>query len=1024
MIPCQLSFFGLGSYAGREELDFEHDLGTGGLFLIHGATGAGKTTILDAITDALYGRPSGENRTESTFRADLAPADKPSWAELVFAIGTNRYRIRRQLEFQKPGLKTLKPRRAELYAVAAEGEQLLASKVTDVNTRITEIIGLEHAQFCQVVLLPQGDFQKFLMADVSERSKILQKIFRTERYERLADRLAAKARKIETDRHELGKKDEARLEQIGAKSRAELSAAVKAETKNLAMLLKAERTAKAAAETAQREKQAADLLEKQFQEMSARERELAEIEAKKDRIEVWRQSLAHAEHAAPLMKDESRAKSLAKELENRKKTREQAEKEAARAAEDERRAAESLAEEEARGEEREQLQRERARLEGLSDAAALLAAAEKEYQAARCAAEAARKTATDAEKRHTALSEKAEQLTAEEKKLLQMQTAVSELTQKKNALEKNRDILHKGKECSCAVQKAAKKAEKAKKLAAKMRERAEAAAKYAAQQRELYRLSVAFTLADGLKDGMPCPVCGSTHHPQLAVRDDIVPTKEELEKAETIRDAAQRKASAASEAAVAAETKHQGEIKRLADAREKWEPDFKSDETLLAAELKKTTDALLAAQEASKQLPMVQEERKRNTAAKETAAAKEKRAKDELQAAAAAEGTARGQVTAVQKRLPEELRAPGALTAAMEKTSHALAAATRALDTTRQKLEIARTKRAAADAAKRSAEEEVVQASTAAAKGWEDFRTAVKKAGFTEEEYRDIVRNSQMMLAENRENVKKSIDAFDAALIDARAAFRAAKELVDKKIRPDTIALAKKERAATAAAHEVTKRAAAAAAALKQKKYVQQQLAKSDEAYEVLSEKYRIAGTLADVASGRMGGMNMPFSVYVQRSIFAEVMDAANRRLAIMSRDRYQLVFGDIGEGDRRKKAGLELSVLDSNSGKKRDVKSLSGGESFLASLSLALGLSDIVQEYAGGVRLDTMFIDEGFGALDQEKLDIALNVLTKLHTEGARLVGIISHVEGLEQRIPARLEVTRTASGSRAHFVFGTKEI
>uniref|UniRef100_UPI0026326F10 SbcC/MukB-like Walker B domain-containing protein n=1 Tax=uncultured Mitsuokella sp. TaxID=453120 RepID=UPI0026326F10 len=218
--------------------------------------------------------------------------------------------------------------------------------------------------------------------------------------------------------------------------------------------------------------------------------------------------------------------------------------------------------------------------------------------------------------------------------------------------------------------------------------------------------------------------------------------------------------------------------------------------------------------------------------------------------------------------------------------------------------------------------------------------------------------------------------------------------------------------------------AAAAAAALKQKKYVQQQLAKSDEAYEVLSEKYRIAGTLADVASGRMGGMNMPFSVYVQRSIFAEVMDAANRRLAIMSRDRYQLVFGDIGEGDRRKKAGLELSVLDSNSGKKRDVKSLSGGESFLASLSLALGLSDIVQEYAGGVRLDTMFIDEGFGALDQEKLDIALNVLTKLHTEGARLVGIISHVEGLEQRIPARLEVTRTASGSRAHFVFGTKEI
>ncbi len=1022
MRPLQLRFFGIGSYAGKQELDFEHALPEGGLFLIHGDTGAGKTTILDAITFALYGEASGEDRKSGkSFRADLAPAGEPTWAELVFALGKEKYRIYRSMDLRVEGRKTPLPGKAVLYRVTEDGEEEVVEKKKSLVTQaVTDRIGINHEQFCQIVLLPQGDFKTFLVANSKERSLILQKLFRTERFSQIEERLKERASTLEKEAKELLAKEKTLLEQVDCESREELAARIRegqAEAEALALRVRA---AQKASDEAQKAYAAGQEIAKQFDTLALREKELAEKQAKIPTQQKFQKKLAEAKKAILPMEREKQAKEREKEETLRQQETRAARTAQAAAQEAQTRARADLAREEAREPERIGLREEKTRLEQLRTTAEAYGKAQEEAAKSKAArdrteteAAALAKRLAEAEAAEKAGEQREGELSGAPESLLRLEAALESLQQKAKQAEKIKGLQEECKKAEKACQEKRESAEAAGKTAEELAQRA-------ARLRELYRLSTAFSLAEGLEEGEPCPVCGSTHHPRLAVREELVPTREELKQAEGEAEAHQRAAAKAQAEAVKAEGTLQSAKRLLDDATASWEPSDSLEAEHWVALQRETKAQRDEAKRAAEELRAIQAKRAEARRAREALTAEAATAQQALQEARAAEGAAQGRLAEMEKNLPEDLRAAGVLAERLAKVKAALATAEAQLKKCQeasQQAERLSTEKAAqlerAEAEQKAAELRAVEAG-------KDFTESLAASGLSREAYEAIATDPQWSTSAHRERVEKRIREFDEELAALERSAKDAREAVAGKAQPDLDAQREAAEAAGAALLSVSAEKSRVETVIKQQRAIEGQLAKNQAAHEALDREYRLASSLATVAVGTIG---MHFQTYVQRAIFYDVMDAANRRLSVMSRQRFQLVMGDTGQDGGRGWEGLELAVLDADTGKARSVRSLSGGEGFLASLSLALGLSDVVQEHAGGVRLDTMFIDEGFGSLSAQVLDTALDALTQLQQEGDRLVGIISHVTELETRIPARLEVTRTETGSHARFEMGILE-
>ena len=1024
MRPLKLRFFGIGSYAGEQELDFEHGLAGSGLFLIHGATGAGKTTILDAITYALYGEASGQNRDKNdTLRADRAPEDEATWAELTFSLGAARYRVYRSLKHQKPGRKGITPAKAELYRTDDE-EVLMESAPKAVTQRVTELIGIDHAQFCQVVLLPQGDFQKFLVANSQERSNILQKLFRTERYSAIEERLKKRAASLEKEAKSLREREMACLEQAGCATPDALDAAIAAGAQKGKELEKEEASAAKEAQKAQAAHSEGKALAERFAARDARAKEFANLREKLPTQQEFEQKLQDAEHAALPIERESRAQALRVEAKARREAALAAEKARADAETAAERAEAALKQEEAREGERDALRNERANLTRLAHTAEAYGAAEREMRAA----QEAKANAEGVAARLAAEAERA----ASEEKVLQAQEAelagaagtCALCTARVQEMQQKADLAAKILRHTEAV----RGAESARARAEEAAEREERTAKESDVQadrlRVLYRMSAAFSLAEHLAEGEPCPVCGATHHPKLAEKEGVVPTKAELEQAERAAKTANERASRARGAAIEAAGEKETVSRLLAEAQGAWQ---EGDALCAAARAAALAEAEEALKKATKEKATLADVRAKLAKAQEARARRDetiRTAQDAVQAASARYGAASGRIKEMEEHLSPELRAPDAVKKKLQAASAALAKLEEALSQAQANDTAAKEASATCRAKSLSAEEEARKAQAALADGVAEFRAVLGDSGLTQEAYEAIARDKNWSRAEYRREVAAHIQAFSKKYAASERAVQDAEKAIAGAVRPDVAALCASAEAAQRTLRALTNDKAHMEAAQAQLKKAAKEVAQYEAAHAKADAAYRLADSLASVATGERGH-GVHFQTYVQQSIFCEVMDAANARLAIMSRQRFQLVMGDRGQDQRRGRGweGLELAVLDAETGKPRGVRSLSGGESFLASLSLALGLADVVQAYAGGVRLDTMFIDEGFGSLDMETLDTAIEALIALQKDGARLVGIISHVTELEARIPARLEVERGAKGSHAYFAMGVLE-
>ena len=926
MRPLRLTLSAFGPYAAETTLDLEK-LGKGGLYLITGDTGAGKTTIFDAITYALYDHSSSGIREGSMLRCKYADDKTPTFVELEFEVHGVRYMVRRNPEYQRPkargeGMTTEKADATLTYP----DDRPPVTKAKDVTAAVQEIIGLDYNQFSQIVLIAQGQFTKLLNASTEERSRIFRKLFRTQRYAQLQERLQAEAAALNQQRTAQNAKldsllgglqfapddpDAEALRALCAQTVPETALALlDALTARQAAALEeagtALHTTEAQLDTVQRQLGAAAQAQRLAQQLTARQAELAAVRPALDaaRAEADRHAGDAAQLDALTAQVTQAQSALAAYDALDAVCRQQTEaRDAARLA-----AA--------------QAQKRRTQLDSLN---AALAAAETELSAL-----------ADADTR-----------------LLALQTHSTQLAQRGEALAKLEQRLA---ECQHQA-KTAHKAQESYRAAAAAQDEART------RQNTLERAFLdaqAGLLAESLTEGAPCPVCGSTHHPARALLPHTAPTQAQVEAARQVAATADRQAQTASAAAQSAlAAANEAKISLRRDAETLLPERFTAPEgtvpltfALMTNVLAEETAALQTAQAGcatqcrqaeadcrrKAQLEADRQNKTRQRPALEQAAAEADRSAAAQNAGADA---LEGQIAERRAALPYPRRADAQ--AALDKLAADRSALRTGMDTAQRKLKQA---------------EQAVAAAEAAVEALRTQQTAAQKEL--------PARSAEELTAQQTE------------LTAARETLRSREKQLSAQLLPNC---------KTAAQY----RAAA-------------------EARQTLESRWQWVSALAATAGGTLTSkQKIKLEAYIQMNYLDRILRYANTRLMQMTAGQYELE--RIGAENQRSQSGLDLGVIDHYNGTRRSVKTLSGGESFKASLALALGLSDEVQSSAGGIRLDTLFLDEGFGSLDEESLELAIRVLSGL-TEGDRLVGIISHVGALKDRSDRQVVVHKARTG------------
>ncbi|MGK9221678.1 MULTISPECIES: AAA family ATPase [unclassified Microbacterium] len=998
---------GFGPFRRRQVVDLDA-YAADGLFLIGGRTGAGKSSILDAITFAIFGSVPRYEGGEKRLRSDHCEPDDPTSVAVEFTTGGTRWRIERSPEYERPKKRgdgmTTAPARAQMGEVVGDSVDWRAAKDRDVANLVAEVVGLNQQQFLQVILLAQGRFARFLLADNNDRQKLLRTLFgsrRFEDYERELDQRRASAEATVAEGRQLlsvvldqadgiaarlpssseaaadgeggaiadaatadgpgrevteaavGRAPDgmriAELERAEQRSRHEVEIAEAAEAE-------ARRRREAAAETfdrlrGEREKQEQrDGLRRRLDELEARiddiERARAELTAAR-RAESVRGALDGAGRALAAVATAVSAVEGAAE-----RWSEFASGEGLEPADLERIATEA---QQRIGEWRPVLAVEQS-----------LVADEETLAALRDEAARAQERADEVAARLAEIPRRRGELDAAAKSATetagQRRHAEDRLTSATAQLEAAREVAR----LASAYERAAAAAEEA------LRARDAADRELAELHRR--RLSgYAAELAAELSDGVACAVCGSTAHPAPAERDDDHVSAEEIDAAE------ERKAHASRTELAASETRREAQ-RALAEAEAK-----------------------------SGGRSVEQLESERDAAAEElraaTAAAEELKAIESAQRELAEEEQRLGaERTAVETEKTELASRIRSAEDGLEKNRATVKAARGDAESVADRIE-AETRRAAAAEAYAEAQNDALRAERAATEAAEALDRAVRDAGFADvESARTAIRDVAA-----QEQLEQRISTHDGDLRSTKAALMELEFLV----LPEEPIDVDGAQAALAAADDARDAAVAHLSSMRQlAAALQDALRRAQEAHESIAAAVREATIIRDLADA-VAGRNMKkmdLETFVLAAELEGIVEAANRRLDEMSDGRYALQHTD-ALAYRNAASGLGLEVLDRFTGQPRSPRSLSGGETFLASLALALGLAEVVTNRAGGITLDTLFIDEGFGSLDSETLEVAMRTLDGLR-EGGRTVGVISHVEAMKEQIPAQLRVDRTPQG------------
>ncbi|MBV7247363.1 AAA family ATPase [Streptomyces sp. MW-W600-10] len=1005
----RLSITAFGPFGATQEVDFDA-LSSAGLFLLHGPTGAGKTSVLDAVCFALYGAVPGARQSPgASLRSDHAPAGLPTEVQLELTVGGRRLEVTRSPAQPRPKKRgdgfTMEKAQSRLRAYDPErGWQALSKSHQEIGEELTQLIGMSRDQFCQVVLLPQGDFARFLRADAEARGKLLGRLFDTRRFAAVEDRLAelrrgAEAKVTAADERilALAQRTAQAAGPVGAEATpiaarpgepglaeavlewAAIARSTARERLDIAhgAVTAAEgrqRTARRALD-AERER---DRLQQRYEETRRRSAALEERRPEHDRCQEQLERARKADRVAPaldLREEAERAhRRAADELD---RARAQLPPDLADAGPDqltelERRfrqelgGLESARRAEARSAEidgeRDRLEREsRADEATVRDADAWLAGWDTVHAGLRERIATAQEAATRAEQLAGLLAPARRRLDA---------------ARRREAL--------------------AAEAETAREALAEARERALGAHETWLGLRERRLRDIAAELAAGLVEGAPCTVCGSAEHPAPATEGDghVDRATEEAaltahRRAEEARTRAEQALGLVRErhAAAAAEARDAEPSSAVARADAGTEPDPGPS----VGELRDLVERLTAEHAGAHRLAAGTHAAREALDAAEREHLKRLELRQEAERRAAARTSRREALDREQAVLRDELAVvrgeSGSVAAYAERLTRRVALLAEAAEAVRAEQE--------ADRRRKEADGRLSDAAFRAS-----FDTPEAAA-------------ATLLDASAQRELQHRIDAWqaEAAAVADRRGERDAREAAEQT--PAQPAAAQRE---FDAAERLLREASSARAAAEERcaELVRLSREAADEVRRLgpVRQEYERIARLAGLAAGTSADneRKMRLEAYVLAARLEQVAAAATARLRQMSSGRYTLVHSDARTGGRR--AGLGLHVVDAWTGSERDTATLSGGETFFASLALALGLADVVTEEAGGVRLDTLFIDEGFGSLDDQTLDEVLDVLDSLR-ERDRSVGIVSHVADLRRRIPVRLEVVKERQGS-----------
>lgn len=1013
MIPIYLEMKAFGPYAGQEIVDFRR-LGEHKLFLIYGPTGSGKTTILDAICYALYGSTSGNSRTGAHMRSEYASPEEVTSVSFRFAIGQKYYRVDRRPEQEiakkrGTGLKKASAK-AALYETDENGEneELLAAK--NVTAAVEQLLGFKADQFRQVVLLPQGDFRRLLLANSGERQQIMQTLFHTQRYARFQELAKERHDALASQYEDVRRQREQCLIALEVTDENEIAAKETQWQVRQAETGKQQQAAEERRKAVQERFQAAQELASHWQLRDEKAKEAAALQQQEEAFQAKRQQIAILRKAEILAEPCRHLDDLEKEGKEARKAAEKAGRLAEKGQNDLKAAQQELADLVQREGEYKEAAAEKARLAALQDKAA-------SYRDC-CQAEVqCRKEAAAAEK---AWREARQGKDAEKKALDQAQAAVAQLSETAVAAEQAKARWQSLQErlqqeegaaaLQAQIEGAAKAWEKSRTALAKATDKAQCDRRDYESVQAVFLQAQAAVLAAELEDGKPCPVCGAAAHPRPAVAPQYLPQRRDVERLKKQAEASESRRQQWQVTAKRDETRYQALQGQYHKLRQQYPQDgdlavwqaktaaakkAMDDLQHAAADGEKMRRTAAAAQERLKQWEKKEETLRSQAEAARTAAVKAAEAKTRMEA-----------------DLPEAYRNPQALEQRLSDLAAFLGRYEKDLQRCRDA--VVRGERQAARQQQEAVnwQKQVLSLRDRFSAGVQALRQRVLADGF------ESVKACRQMQAQvpGIPVLEEEVRQYDTQVQQVKGQLAQEERVIGTKARPDLKAVQQALAEAEKASRALTEEKGRLAAQYGRWQEEKNKLATLDKSGQALTEEYKTVGAVYELIAGKQTGIN--FERYVLGALLDEVLAAANGRLQGMSRQRYSLQRSQNWDDKRVKQIGLDIEVYDNYTGYARPANTLSGGETFLASLSLALGLADVVQAYSGGIHLDTIFIDEGFGTLDGETLDYALKTLASLRS-GGRLVGIISHVPELKERIDARLAVHKTDRGSTSSFEF-----